>query len=151
MAKEVVKLDLVWSPARSSSTRSSSELRERSGPEGELLLKHVLHGEKETEDDSGISESSCEGSTLVATATSAGTEQAEEAERKESLMTVALQVFFPFLIAGFGTMLAGMLLDYVQVSRQEYTQHPAIVYLLLLFPLLLPPPPLPSTGPFLMM
>ena len=35
---------------------------------------------------------------------------------EEGSFTIALQVFFPFLIAGFGTVSAGILLDVVQVS-----------------------------------
>ena len=37
---------------------------------------------------------------------------------KEGSFTIGLQVFFPFLIAGFGTVSAGILLDAVQVSRR---------------------------------
>ena len=37
---------------------------------------------------------------------------------KEGSFTIGLQVFFPFLIAGFGTVSAGILLDVVQVSRR---------------------------------
>lgn len=35
---------------------------------------------------------------------------------EEGSFSIALQVFFPFLIAGFGTVAAGLLLDVVQVS-----------------------------------
>lgn len=35
---------------------------------------------------------------------------------KESSLTIGLQVVFPFLLAGFGTVAAGMVLDIVQVS-----------------------------------
>ena len=35
---------------------------------------------------------------------------------EEGSFTIGLQVFFPFLIAGFGTVSAGILLDIVQVS-----------------------------------
>lgn len=37
-------------------------------------------------------------------------------ETKETMLTVALQVFVPFLIAGFGTVGAGLVLDVVQVN-----------------------------------
>ena len=36
----------------------------------------------------------------------------------EGSFTIGLQVFFPFLIAGFGTVSAGILLDVVQVSYE---------------------------------
>lgn len=115
MAEEMVQLELSCS---SSPASSLPESRQRSRPQG---LSHVVLGEKETEDDSGISESSSENSALIATATFPGSgvaekPEAEEGGKKERLLMVGLQVFFPFLIAGFGTMLAGMLLDYVQVS-----------------------------------
>lgn len=35
---------------------------------------------------------------------------------KETSLTIGLQVVFPFLLAGFGTVAAGMVLDIVQVS-----------------------------------
>ncbi len=36
----------------------------------------------------------------------------------ESVRAMVMQILFPFLLAGFGTVLAGMLLDEVQVSRE---------------------------------
>lgn len=36
---------------------------------------------------------------------------------KETSFSIGLQVVFPFLLAGFGTVAAGMVLDIVQVSR----------------------------------
>lgn len=40
---------------------------------------------------------------------------------KESSLTIGLQVVFPFLLAGFGTVAAGMVLDMVQVSDPPTT------------------------------
>ena len=40
----------------------------------------------------------------------------ESAKQEEKSFSIALQVLFPFLIAGFGTVSAGLLLDVVQVS-----------------------------------
>lgn len=37
-------------------------------------------------------------------------------ETKETMISIALQVFVPFLIAGFGTVGAGLVLDIVQAS-----------------------------------
>lgn len=45
------------------------------------------------------------------------TEVSGTSEAQESSFGIALQVFFPFLIAGFGTVCAGLLLDLVQVSK----------------------------------
>ena len=110
-------MELAWPPPS-----TSSESRERSAcrSDGKLLVNHIVLEEKATEDDSGISESSCESSALVATATYAESgpsdlPESDDGGKKERLLMVGLQVFFPFLIAGFGTMMAGMLLDYVQV------------------------------------
>lgn len=40
-----------------------------------------------------------------------------ESGSEEGSFTIGLQVFFPFLVAGFGTVLAGLLLDVVQVKN----------------------------------
>lgn len=39
-----------------------------------------------------------------------------DSSSEEGSFTIGLQVFFPFLVAGFGTVSAGILLDVVQVS-----------------------------------
>lgn len=39
----------------------------------------------------------------------------ESPERNESYLAIAIQVFIPFLIAGFGMVGAGLVLDVVQV------------------------------------
>jgi len=43
-------------------------------------------------------------------------DSSKDLEREETSFAIALQVFFPFLVAGFGTVAAGLLLDVVQVS-----------------------------------
>ena len=48
---------------------------------------------------------------------------------EEGSFTIGLQVFFPFLIAGFGTVSAGILLDVVQVTRNFFS-HDQPNYLL---------------------
>lgn len=40
---------------------------------------------------------------------------------KETSFSIGLQVVFPFLLAGFGTVAAGMVLDIVQVSNMLHT------------------------------
>lgn len=42
---------------------------------------------------------------------------------KETSLTIGLQVVFPFLLAGFGTVAAGMVLDIVQVSDPSASTH----------------------------
>lgn len=67
------------------------------------------------DEDSGISEAP-EDHLLAETRDS---EQRTE-PRKETLWHIAIQVFIPFLIAGFGMMAAGLLLDKVQASVCTY-------------------------------
>ena len=45
-------------------------------------------------------------------------EDNREIKVDESWWTIGLQVFFPFIIAGFGTVGAGMVLDIVQVNEE---------------------------------
>lgn len=40
----------------------------------------------------------------------------EEEEKEESSVVICLQVLLPYLLAGMGMVMAGMVLDYVQVS-----------------------------------
>lgn len=39
--------------------------------------------------------------------------------REETWFEIALQVFFPYIVAGFGTVGAGMVLDVIQVRKTE--------------------------------
>lgn len=48
--------------------------------------------------------------------TSTGQSPEPSAPLKETALSIGLQVVFPFLLAGFGTVAAGMVLDIVQVS-----------------------------------
>ena len=77
------------------------------------------HDERDGEEDSGISEAA-EEHLLAADSTRDTSNQAGRIEpRKETIWHVAIQVFIPFLIAGFGMMAAGLLLDKVQVIDQD--------------------------------
>ncbi|XP_003384010.3 PREDICTED: solute carrier family 41 member 1-like isoform X2 [Amphimedon queenslandica] len=68
----------------------------------------------DSEDDSGISDqSNPEISTLVIINDHSGT-HTKYADENPGLFKNFIQIFFPFLIAGAGMMLAGILLDYVQ-------------------------------------
>ena len=63
------------------------------------------------DNDSGISESNSEESKLA----SEDAHSNNLNQHEVGLCRTFFQIFFPFLIAGGGMMLAGMLLDYVQV------------------------------------
>ena len=83
-------------------------------------IKHVVLIETSPQDeDSGISESASEELTLV----SEGHKEEVSIKDKDGLCRRFFQIFFPFLIAGAGMMLAGMLLDYVQVCLHELREH----------------------------
>ena len=90
-------------------------------------IKQVVLIETSPQDeDSGISESASEELTLVLEGHKDVT-----IKDKDGLCRRFLQIFFPFLIAGAGMMLAGMLLDYVQVRLHEFREY--IISLLSLF------------------
>lgn len=57
------------------------------------------------------------------------TDQSPEppAPLKETSFSIGLQVVLPFLLAGFGTVAAGMVLDIVQVSRNGFDSHQFIL------------------------
>ena len=99
------------SPVAVSPGTSNSRLRRAS--ESDKNTDNDLK-DKESEEDSGISETS-DISPLITIASTPSEGEDDGGNKKERLLMTALQVFFPFLVAGFGTMFAGMLLDYVQV------------------------------------
>jgi hypothetical protein len=76
-----------------------------------ILTEHEAP-DRDAEDDSGISEATEEH--LLADSREADRPSRTE-PRKETMWHVGIQVFIPFLIAGFGMMAAGLLLDKVQV------------------------------------
>lgn len=43
--------------------------------------------------------------------------------QEESAIVIGLQVLLPYMMAGMGMVLAGMVLDYVQVGRTESSVH----------------------------
>lgn len=53
-----------------------------------------------------------------------------QAMPSESVCNMVLQILAPFLLAGFGTVMAGMLLDIVQVSMAELWMHEVTVSLI---------------------
>ena len=79
-------------------------------------VKHVLV--IRDEDDSGISESASEESNIISELPNG---EKNVPQKKESLLSIVLQIFFPYLVAGFGMMFAGFLLDYVQVRMHVYS------------------------------
>lgn len=103
--------------------------QETSHVEGRRLLDRASRSSVSLSDcgDGGYSETE----PMLAERRLSGEEADEEAEEegeeegqrstmqnmpKESLLAMALQILLPFLLAGFGTVSAGMVLDIVQVS-----------------------------------
>ena len=85
-------------------------------------VKHIVL--VEVDDDSGISDSAAiEETALIDTET-----HVEPVTEREGVVALILQVFIPFLIAGFGMMMAGMLLDHVQVVRSTRTMRAYSTY-----------------------
>lgn len=73
----------------------------------------------DSDDDSGISDqSNSEVSTLVQTVSNHPSSPTKNVDENGSLCRNFVQIFFPFIIAGAGMMLAGILLDFVQVSTK---------------------------------
>lgn len=79
-------------------------------------ITHHLHtSDKENSDESDINEMSEFPDTFLIPDDDKTLEIDHDISKENSIM-IALQVFFPFLIAGFGTVFAGLLLDVVQVN-----------------------------------
>lgn len=74
----------------------------------EGTTKHILIIRED--DDSGISETASEELGVLTEPP-----RVSVSEQKEGFLSVIVQIFIPYIIAGFGMMSAGFLLDYVQV------------------------------------
>lgn len=80
---------------------------------GEAYTERVVIGKdsrEEEEEDSGVSDLVCEDHHLE----NAQNGNGHLLEKREKSWTIFIQIFIPFLIAGAGVMLAGLLLDEVQ-------------------------------------
>lgn len=82
--------------------------------EGKLRSKHGTHGILNGDVSDQRSPLLCEDNEDELQTEIAGT---GDTILEEGSFTIGLQVFFPFLIAGFGTVSAGILLDVVQVTE----------------------------------
>ena len=91
---------------------TSSEGMEEEDVEREtvIITTRVSEYNGDGDHDSGIS---CEDHLL----TEQGGVEGPRTPKKERLRDICIQVFIPFMIAGFGMMTAGLLLDTVQVSH----------------------------------
>ena len=86
--------------------------------------------------DSGISETTAVEERLLPTREPEARERAPEyghTPNKETVLETLIQVFIPFMIAGFGMMAAGLLLDKVQVNFYLWNLENCPYYLSLLF------------------
>ena len=97
---------------------SNGEWRERHVVESAVIVTEPRAGEEGERDDgdSGISVTAAEERLLPRGKEEEGGSSPEYGKR-ESILETLIQVFIPFMIAGFGMMAAGLLLDKVQVCH----------------------------------
>ena len=102
-------------------TFSNGEWRGREVVETAVIVKEPRGSEKQDRDDgdSGISETAIEERLLPAAAGEGGRAPEFVHTKKETVLETLIQVFIPFMIAGFGMMAAGLLLDAVQVMTRH--------------------------------
>ena len=102
-------------------TFSNGEWRGREVVETAVIVKEPRGSEKQDRDDgdSGISETAVEERLLPAAAGEGGRAPEFVHTKKETVLETLIQVFIPFMIAGFGMMAAGLLLDAVQVMTRH--------------------------------
>lgn len=111
----------VYTMSRDHSFRNG-EWEERNIVETAVILTEPRAEDKMERDDgdSGISDPAVE-ERLLPTASrtkengDGSLPEYNNGQKKESVLETLVQVFFPFMIAGFGMMAAGLLLDEVQV------------------------------------
>ena len=99
-------------------TFRSGDWRESEVVETAVILTEPRATDKLDRDDgdSGISETAVEERLLPRGAQENGKSMSDYGNgKKESVLETLIQVFIPFMIAGFGMMAAGLLLDEVQV------------------------------------
>lgn len=97
-----------YSPRQSNSNHVGVEEEEEECERERVVIQTVRSGEEE-DDDSGISE-------LPYGHEEHLLESSGRRIKRETLWDICIQVFIPFMIAGFGMLAAGLLLDTVQVG-----------------------------------
>lgn len=105
-------IDCLTSPDREQLVESTEFL----GPDGEGVEVVVLESRanaKGVREEDALLENGSQSNESDDTSTDRGPEPASPF--KETSFSIGLQVLFPFLLAGFGTVAAGMVLDIVQV------------------------------------
>ncbi|NWY76970.1 S41A1 protein, partial [Erithacus rubecula] len=85
------------------------------GAEAEALLLESRANAKGVREEDALLENGSQSNESDDTSTERGAEPSPPL--KETSFSIGLQVLFPFLLAGFGTVAAGMVLDVVQVGR----------------------------------
>lgn len=98
---------------------ASPEPSEFLGPEGpgvEVVVLESRANAKGVREEDALLENGSQSNESDDTSTDRGPEPASPL--KETSFSIGLQVLFPFLLAGFGTVAAGMVLDIVQVGLE---------------------------------
>lgn len=107
-----VPMDCLVSPDRGQLVEPSNFL----GPDGvgvEVVVLESRANAKGVREEDALLENGSQSNESDDTSTDRGPEPASPL--KETSFSIGLQVLFPFLLAGFGTVAAGMVLDIVQV------------------------------------
>lgn len=109
-----VPMNCLASPDRGQLVEPSDFL----GPDGvgvEVVVLESRANAKGVREEDALLENGSQSNESDDTSTDRGPEPASPL--KETSFSIGLQVLFPFLLAGFGTVAAGMVLDIVQVGR----------------------------------
>ena len=112
----------VFTTSRRDLSFRDGQWRERDVMEMPVIVTEPRATEKQQDrdgGDSGISETTAVEERLLPTGGSEARETAPEyghTTKKETVLETLIQIFIPFMIAGFGMMAAGLLLDKVQVN-----------------------------------
>ena len=116
---------LLGQEGRHSSRQQNSKHVSEEGEEDELERERVIiHTDRESrgeDDDSGISEPPCSYDEHLLPGQVS--EMPGSRLKRERVWDIFIQVFIPFLIAGFGMLTAGLLLDTVQVCTVVVTRY----------------------------
>lgn len=102
-------------PNKSKESPSPSSAFETAGLVSDMELTLITPNTENCENDNGVLPD------VVAGAKMCDGEE-EGNHLKETYFSIAIQVFIPFLIAGFGMVCAGLVLDRIQVRFVQYFQ-----------------------------
>lgn len=113
-------IDCLSSPDREHLVESSDFLEPEGGGGMEVVVIESRANAKGVREEDALLENGSQATESDDTSTDRGPEPTSPL--KETSFSIGLQVLFPFLLAGFGTVAAGMVLDIVQVRLNSFTK-----------------------------